>query len=84
LDFVNQDSATHASCNVTTICHEKLAEDPGASIGSREVDVEHLHGIELLEDSGQGETRGRVPLGKGWSAEDSDLRDDRVRAVGPI
>ena len=26
------------------------AEDHGASIGSREVDVEHLHGTELLED----------------------------------
>jgi hypothetical protein len=25
-------------------------EDQGVSIGSREVDVEHLHGIELLED----------------------------------
>jgi hypothetical protein len=26
------------------------AEDQGASISSREVDVEQLHGIELLED----------------------------------
>ena len=31
-------------------------EDQGASIGSREVDVEHLHGIELLEDRARGET----------------------------
>ena len=36
-------------------------EDQGASIGSREVDVEHLHGIELLEDRARGETGGFEP-----------------------
>jgi hypothetical protein len=34
------------------------AEDQGASISSREVDVEHLDGIELLEEGTRGEPRG--------------------------
>ena len=37
------------------------AEDQGASIGSREMDVEHLHGAKLLEDRARSEPRGFEP-----------------------